>query len=191
MPTRRRRRSTATVRDHRPHRRRDGGADRRLGRRAHHLRHVQGGRSRHGDRRHPAASHKSGGKSGSWRGRHDADLGRRGAGAHLRRSTPLGAEHVPLADAAWPRCWPRTSSRARDQPPFAGLARWTAMPSAPPTSRRGRPGLQLVGKCRPAAALDGIVGPGESGAHLHRRAGARRRRRRAHPGGRRRATATR
>ena len=37
-----------------PHRRRDGGADRRLGRRAHRLRHVQVGRSRHGDFRRPA-----------------------------------------------------------------------------------------------------------------------------------------
>ena len=34
---------------HRQDRRRDGGADRRLDRLPHHLRHGQGGRSRHGD----------------------------------------------------------------------------------------------------------------------------------------------
>ena len=34
-------------------RRRDGGADRRLGRLPHRLRHGQGGRPRHGDHRHP------------------------------------------------------------------------------------------------------------------------------------------
>ena len=40
---------------HRPDRRRDGGADRRLGRVPHDLRHGQGGRARHADRRHPPA----------------------------------------------------------------------------------------------------------------------------------------
>ena len=42
-------------RDLRPHRRRDGGADRGAGRPAHGLRHVQGGRPRHGDRRRAPA----------------------------------------------------------------------------------------------------------------------------------------
>ena len=39
---------------HRQDRRRDGGADRGLGRLPHHLRHGQGGRPRHGDLGHPA-----------------------------------------------------------------------------------------------------------------------------------------
>ena len=39
----------------RPHRRGDGGARRRVGGRAHHLRHVQGGRPRHGGHRRAAA----------------------------------------------------------------------------------------------------------------------------------------
>ena len=43
----------AEVEDHRPDRRRDGGADRGLGGGAHRLRHAEGGRPRHGDRRDP------------------------------------------------------------------------------------------------------------------------------------------
>ena len=38
---------------HRPDRRRDGGADRRVGRLPHHLRHGEGGRARHAHRGHP------------------------------------------------------------------------------------------------------------------------------------------
>ena len=48
-------RCTAQVETLRPHRRRDGGADRRAGRPADRLRHVQGGRPRDGDRRRPPA----------------------------------------------------------------------------------------------------------------------------------------
>ena len=42
---------SATRQDHRPHRRRDGGADRGLGRRAHRRRHGQGGRQGRGHHR--------------------------------------------------------------------------------------------------------------------------------------------
>ena len=50
-----RRRHRGHGRNARPHRRRDGGADRRGGRPAHDLRHVQGRRSRHADRGRAAA----------------------------------------------------------------------------------------------------------------------------------------
>ncbi len=51
-----------------PDRRRDGGADGRLGRLPHHLRHAEGRRQSHGARRHPPLE-KTGGRSGTYRAR--------------------------------------------------------------------------------------------------------------------------
>ena len=66
-------------RDVRPHRRRDGGADRGAGRPAHGLRHVQGGRPRDGDRRR-ARAREARRQVGRLAGR----SGRRRLGAYLK-----------------------------------------------------------------------------------------------------------
>ena len=122
---------------HRPDRRRDGGADRGLGRLPHDLRHGQGGRARHAHRGIRLVE-KSGGKSGHYRAAgglsRGAALGRGGARPRARQAEPLPREDVPLV-ARTAACSPPTSPRcARSRPPMSPP--WTAMRCAPPTSRR-------------------------------------------------------
>ena len=156
-----------------PHRRRDGSADRRRGRRAHRLRHVQGGRSRHAHRRHPPASTNPAASPALTRRSRD-DLGRRSARAACwRRSTPLGAEQVSLADALG-RVLAEDVAARRTQPPFAVSAmdgyavRAADVPRVPAR-------LTLVGAGRRrAGSYDGTRQARRGRAHLHRRAGARR-----------------
>ena len=86
-----------------PDRRRNGGADRGLGRLPDDLRHGQGGRTRHAHRGHPAGREARRPESGHYaRTRSDADgaaVGRRSASNRvLAQATPLPAEEwSPLA----------------------------------------------------------------------------------------------
>ena len=133
---------TATVASHGPDRRRDGGADRGLGRVPDlydMLKAVDRG-MRIDDIRLVA---KAGGKSGDYRARaeHGAAAGRRGAGP---RSSPASSRCPPRRAARRgrrPGAGARTSRRRRDPAALRPPRRWTAMPCAPPMSparRRAR-----------------------------------------------------
>ena len=84
---------------HRPDRRRDGGADRGLGRLPDHLRHGQGGRARHADRRHPAARKAAAASP--------ATIAREG----VQESMAL----MSVADALAPRARRRRAAAARER----------------------------------------------------------------------------
>ena len=132
---------------HRPDRRRDGGADRGVGRLPDDLRHGQGGRARHAHRGHPPAAKSAaaspahyraddtGGSQESWRRccRSPTRLPRV-LGA---TSQPLPAENGAARRRRTAACWPRISPRcAPSRRPMS--RRWTAMRCAPPTSRPRR-----------------------------------------------------
>ena len=171
---------TATVPHHRPHRRRDGGADRGRGGGAHDLRHVQGGRSRHAHRRASGCIHKSGGKSGTYEATpmisvEEARAAPAGAAQAARRRA--GGAQPRRSAACSPRMWPRAAP-SRPSP----SRRWTAMPCARPMSRACRRRSRWSARCRRASAYRRHGRRRRGGAHLHRRAAARRRRRHRHPG---------
>ena len=134
----------ARVRTRGPHRRRDGGAHRGDGRRAHALRHAQGGGSRHGDRRVRAVGEA---RRSEWRlppsrrehARRYAEARARVLGRRPSRSPP---ERVPLAEARRPRAARARSSR-RTRCRRSATRRWTASPCAR-RSRRARPRLPVT-----------------------------------------------
>ena len=82
---------TATVRTHRPHRRRDGGADGGQRRRADALRHDQGRRPRRPHRRHPGAAQ---------RGRQDGQMDAVMSAARRQRHDAIGRVVIASTRAA-------------------------------------------------------------------------------------------
>ena len=149
---------------HGPDRRRDGGADRRLGRLPHRLRHGQGGRPRHADRGHPPRREA---RRQVRRLRRRADGGRDASArpmlpvAEALRAHPGRPPRAPLRErerAAAPRRaaarWRATSPRcARSRP--SPSRPWTATRCAPPTSPRRRRRCASSARARPAAAFAG------------------------------------
>ncbi len=134
-------RVTAEVKVVGPDRRRDGGADRRLGRLPDDLRHGEGGRPRHAHRGHAAAARRAAAAPACTRPRrHEPDLRSRRRSRRVLASVerPVEAETVPLSAAARAHARRRTSPRcatSRPSPPPP----WTATPCAPPMSPRCPP----------------------------------------------------
>ena len=104
----------------RPDRRRDGGADGRLGRLPHHLRHAQGRRQSHDASASIRLIEKTGGRSGTYRARgqqrgaerHGPAVGRRSPAAHPRRRRADRARARRHRAGARPRAG-RAAARAR------------------------------------------------------------------------------
>ena len=151
-----------------PHRRRDGSADRRLGRRPDRLRHVQGGRSRHGDLRRQAA----------------AQIGRQVGNVRCPLRCFRSRRRTP-GDRGLRQAAGRDGLGGRGRRPRAGRrAAGAADPAAGRSLGDGR--LRRAGRGRAGRADDadpGRRGAGRrllrsraearrDGAHLHRRAAA-------------------
>ena len=175
----------ATVQGHRPDRRRDGGADRGLGRVPDDLRHGQGGRARHAHRGHPPGREA-----------------RRQVRPLSRRRSEHGMALLPVADALArvlrrrdaaagratcrsPRrtaaCWRADLAALRTQPPDDVSAMdGYAVRAADVATRAGDAEGDRRGRGRASVRRHGRRGRGR--AHLHRRRGAARRRHDRHPG---------
>ena len=184
----------ATAKAVRPDRRRDGGADRGLGRLPHHLRHGQGGRPRHGDRRRPPD------REARRQVRHVAGKGRaqvtplipvdEAIARIIAGVQPLPVDEVSLADAAWPHT--RGASGGAAHPAAVRCLLHGRVRRARRRYRAGAgdaQGRRHVGGGPPLTPAS--IGGRRGGPHLHRRAGAARRRRRPDPGERRGRQATR
>ena len=126
----------------RPDRRRDGGADRGVGRLPHHLRHGEGRRARHADRGHPASSKNpaaspaptSAKELEPWRCfRSQTRLQR-----VLAHAAPLATEAAAARECAWPRAR-RRFARAAHASRRPTSRRWTVMRCGPTMSRTCRP----------------------------------------------------
>ena len=134
-------RGTRDRQGHGPDRRRDGGADRGLGRLPDHLRHGEGGRARHAHRGHPPdreARRQVRPLSARRSDCDGADVGRRGAARGCSTApSRCPPKHVAARRARTAACSPTISPRgARSRRPTS--RRWTATRCAPPMSRQRR-----------------------------------------------------
>ncbi len=148
----------ATCKVERPHRRRDGGADRRRRRRADRLRHVQGGRPRHADHR-SAPRPQVRRQVGQLHGRLMLSVADALA-AVLNGVAPLPAEIVGL-DAAQGRVLAADVAARVTQPPadvsaMDGYAVRAADTLAPPST------LRLIGASAAGRGFGGGLSGGEA-----------------------------
>src|SRR5271165_5910141 len=150
----------------RPDRRRDGGADRRLPRLPHDLRHGQGDRPRH-DHRGGAARREA------WRqiGRMARPEGEAPMSAMITveealarvlasAEAPLDEEKVAL-EAAYGRVLARDLKALRTQPPFANSAMDGYAVCAADTANAPAT-FRVIGESAAGRAFGGAVGPGEA-----------------------------
>src|SRR5271155_3189519 len=156
---------------HWPDRRRDGGADRRLRRLPHHLRHGQGDR--------PGHEHRRGAPDRETRRQIGRMAGR--AGEASRREAPMSAmitveealarvlasaeapleEERVVLEAAYGRVLTRDVKALRTQPPFANSAMDGYAVRAADTAI-GPAALTVIGESAAGRAFEGAVGPGEA-----------------------------
>ena len=161
-------RCAPTVKVTGPDRRRDGGADRGVGRVPDDLRHGQGGRARHADRRHPAAreARRQVGPLPGQRTRRGLVMAACCRSPTRWRACSTDAEPLPAEHAAADRsAWPRARRRRRGAAHAAAgrtCRRWTAMRCAPASVATVPATLKLIGEVAAGHPFDGEVGDGEA-----------------------------
>ena len=182
---------------HRPDRRRDGGADRRLGRLPHDLRHGEGRRPRHAHRGRPprregaAASPATGARKSAARdARADrtrlhaafegSSHGRLALAALRPRTSADGAQTFCRHDALARILAPRADADARPSPSRRSAARWRATWPRRARSRRSTSPPWTATRVRaadvatPGKRAAASIGAGAGGARLRGRGQARR-----------------